>query len=577
MNGKGSVVIVAPNSFERVIGRSWENQFQVVTKTGHLASLTNLDTLFNRPVATIGLDRGWKGTNPMAGYYLESFLKLNGYEAHAVFEWEDDEQVCRAMRSDPLAVAFSTTYVTDNEMLASCVSALRGVVGTVPIVVGGPYIWKQRLQMLRDDVVDQQRVKKWQDIGVDVVADCLFSPWTEAILREPIYVASEFGEYTLLRILEAQSEGALRREIVSIPNLVLATKDGSWHATPTVPEPVNLNENYTRWDLVDRVPSMVPIRTSIGCPYRCRYCDFIELHPKVVKRDPASIACELKLAKARGQSFFNLIDDNIFLTQARIADLTRTIRENEMNIIWGGFFRVDRIDESNIDDIYASGCRFGMCGIESGDDGQLERMRKGCHREEIARGIDLATAIGIKLVLTFIVGYPGETQHTIDSSLDFISGMATQHKSYSSFQVYPFYLLPNTAADDLEYRKLFHLTGRHGDWSHDSMNADEARSVWAPYMFRHVQTLPYDYYATDCPSWWTVGKRNAGFALRRQLTLDFLDRADDACIQENFSALYGLVHEQRGSRQRIPRWDTVLADRSLQPGERMPRVRLGSG
>jgi len=182
MNGKGSVVVVAPNSFERVIGRSWENQFQVVTKTGHLASLTNLDTLFNRPVATIGLDRGWKGTNPMAGYYLESFLKLNGYEAHAVFEWEDDEQVCRAMRSDPLAVAFSTTYVTDNEMLASCVSALRGVVGTVPIVVGGPYIWKQRLQMLRDGVVDQQRVKKWQDIGVDVVADCLFSPWTEAIL-----------------------------------------------------------------------------------------------------------------------------------------------------------------------------------------------------------------------------------------------------------------------------------------------------------------------------------------------------------------------------------------------------------
>jgi len=286
---------------------------------------------------------------------------------------------------------------------------------------------------------------------------------------------------------------------------------------------------------------------------------------------------ELKLAKARGQSFFNLIDDNIFLTQARIADLTRTIREHEMNIIWGGFFRVDRIDESNIDDIYASGCRFGMCGIESGDDGQLERMRKGCHREEIARGIELATAAGIKLVLTFIVGYPGETQHTIDSSLAFINDMATEHKSYSSFQVYPFYLLPNTAADDLEYRKLFHLRGRHGAWSHDSMNADEARSCWAPYMFRHVRTLPYDYYATDCPSWWNVAKRNAGFALRRQLTLDFLDKADDDCIQEHFSALYGLLHEQREGAYAIPRWDTVLAERSSQPGERMPRVRLGSG
>lgn len=577
MSSTRSVVVVAPNSFERVIGRSWENQFQIVTQTGHLASLTNLDTLFNRPSASICLDRGWKSTNPMAGYYLESFLKLNGYEAHSVFEWEDDDHFIQAMKSDPLAIAFSTTYVTDNEMLAACVNALRRVVGTVPIIVGGPYIWKQRLQMLRDGVADRQRVKEWEDSGVDVVAECLFGPRTEAILREPIYVASEFGEYTLVRLLDALKQGSLGREIISIPNVVLATKDGSWHATPTVPEPVNLDRDYTRWDLVDTVPSMVPIRTSIGCPYRCRYCDFIELHPKVLKRTPSSMMCELQLAKTRGQSFFNLIDDNIFLTKARITDLTTTIRENEIDIIWGGFFRVDRIDEDNIDDIYASGCRFGMCGIESGDDGQLERMRKGCNRAEIARGIELATAAGIKLVLTFIVGYPGETQGTIDSSLAFINGMTTKNKSYSSFQLYPFYLLPNTAADELEYRKLFHLQGRHGAWSHDSMNSEEARSVWAPYMFRSISTLPYDYYATDCPAWWDVEKRNEGFRLRRQLTVDFLDKAGDARLQEDFCDLYSLLHEDRGTAHSIPHWNTVLAERSLQPGNRMPRARLGAG
>lgn len=106
MSTKGSVVIVAPNSFERVIGRSWENQFQIVTKTGHLASLTNLDALFNSPATSVCLDRGWKSTNPMAGYYLESFLKLNGYDAQSVFEWEDDDRFIQAMKSDPLAIAF---------------------------------------------------------------------------------------------------------------------------------------------------------------------------------------------------------------------------------------------------------------------------------------------------------------------------------------------------------------------------------------------------------------------------------------------------------------------------------------
>jgi anaerobic magnesium-protoporphyrin IX monomethyl ester cyclase len=577
MSIKGSVVIVAPNSFERVIGRSWENQFQIVTKTGHLASLTNLDTLFNRPSADVPLDRGWKSTNPMAGYYLESFLKINGYDAHAVFDWDDDDQFLRAMKSDPLAIAFSTTYVTDNEMLASCVAAIRNVVGTLPIIVGGPYIWKQRLQMLRDGVAERQRVKDWEEAGVDVMAGCLFGPKSEAILRDPIYIASEFGEHTLARILEALSKQSLRRDLFSIPNLVIATRDGGWHATATLPEPVNLDEDYTRWDMVETVPSMVPIRTSIGCPYKCRYCDFIELHPTVIKRAPSSIMRELQLAKARGRSFFNLIDDNIFLTKARIMDLTRTIREHEIDVIWGGFFRVDRIDEDNIQDIYASGCRFGMCGIESGDDGQLERMRKGCRRLEIARGIELATAAGIKLVLTFIVGYPGETRDTIDSSVALINDMATGNKSYSSFQIYPFYLLPNTAADDLEYRKEFHLRGRHGEWSHDSMNSEEARTTWSPYMFRQIDSLPYDYYATDCPGWWDVKKRNEGFRLRRRLTVSFLDRAGDARLQEDFEDLYRLLHEGRSAPPSAPRWDTVLADRSMQPGERTPRVRLGAG
>ena len=173
----------------------------------------------------------------MAGYYLESFLKLNGYDAHAVFEWEDDEQMCQAMKSDPLAVAFSTTYVTDNEMLASCVSALRRVIGTLPIIIGGPYIWKQRLQMLRDGAVDQQRVKEWQDIGVDVVAGMFVWAKDRGDSPEPIYVASEFGEYTLLRILEALTKASLRREIVSIPNLVLATNDGCWHGRRRTPSP----------------------------------------------------------------------------------------------------------------------------------------------------------------------------------------------------------------------------------------------------------------------------------------------------------------------------------------------------
>lgn len=121
-----------------------------------------------------------------------------------------------------------------------------------------------------------------------------------------------------------------------------------------------------------------------------------------------------------------------------------------------------------------------MCGIQSADDGQLERMRKGCQQEEIFRGIELSTSAGIKLVLTLIVGYPGETQASIDTTVSFLNRHTTTNKGYSCFQVYPFYLLPNTAVDALEYRKLFDLRGRYASWSHNTMDSERATHVGAP-------------------------------------------------------------------------------------------------
>src|SRR3990167_7710839 len=127
-----AVVIVAPNSFSRFLGVAFENQFQVITKTGHLASFPNLDILVNWP--TQKLDDGYKDANPMAGYYLESFLKQRGYDVHVVFDWETDNDILQAMKADPIAVCFSTTYVTDSLLLADCVGALRHVVPDVPII-----------------------------------------------------------------------------------------------------------------------------------------------------------------------------------------------------------------------------------------------------------------------------------------------------------------------------------------------------------------------------------------------------------------------------------------------------------
>ena len=141
-----------------------------------------------------------------------------------------------------------------------------------------------------------------------------------------------------------------------------------------------------------------------------------------------SIAAEIELAKRRSARFFGFVDDNIFLSKQRIKHITKTMLERELGVVWGGFFRVDRIDEDNVNEIAASGCAFGLCGIESGDDGQLDRMGKGCTADEARRGIELSTGAGISLNLSILIGFPGETRESIDNTIAFLNGVSNDHR-----------------------------------------------------------------------------------------------------------------------------------------------------
>jgi radical SAM superfamily enzyme YgiQ (UPF0313 family) len=284
-------------------------------------------------------------------------------------------------------------------------------------------------------------------------------------------------------------------------------------------------------------------------------------------RTAASIAAEIDLAKRRSGRFFAFVDDNIFLSKRRIAELTDILLGQSMGIAWGGFFRVDRIDESNVDALAESGCRFGLCGIESLDESQLGRMRKNCNPAEVVRGIDLATSVGMNLNLSLLVGYPGETRGSIDNTIEALNRLELTNKGFASWLAYPLYVLPGTAVDRVEYRRQFNLVGRRAEWIHDTMSAEEAGSYWSNYLYEGIEGLPYHYYAGDVPSFWSVDRRQRGFGARRELTRCFLAGKSDEGIQRSFDRLYREIRDGAGGAD-IPAWQTVLEERSRQPGAR---------
>lgn len=550
------VLVVAPNPFEDAKAPAYDFDFCLKTQSGHPASLSNLVRVFN-PVGSSRspLANRWEAAHPLAGYYLESFLKTHGYDARVVFKLDEAGSWAAGSPSPPVAVALSTTFITTVTELVRTVLRVRSGVGPdVPIVIGGQFVWKHHLWG-PDRFAGRTKFEGWPEL------EPLFDPLGDPVIRDAIYVASEFGEHTLLRLLEAIRRGArTTAELSDVQNLVLWTPDG-WRVTRRAQEPVDLDGEFTRWDLVDEMPAkMVPVRTSVGCPHQCEFCDFVAVHSRLRLRSASSIVEELRLIAARGGTSISFMDDNALSSPRRARALAAAISGSELGLRWVGYLRADRVNEEDGVVLAKSGLMYAWCGIESGDPEMLRTMRKRSEPERARAGIASLTAAGIHVLASFVLGFPGETRTSVDASVAFLNGLRRDARERVEYMMFPFYLLPGSPVDSPERRHELGLTGLLDRWQHATMSAEDVRARWAPYFFRGVEAGYY--HGGENSALLGTARRTDAIAQRKALTLAFFDGESDEAIQDRFGALYGALRLTVGE---VPGWRSCLAPRELQP------------
>lgn len=117
-------------------------------------------------------------------------------------------------------------------------------------------------------------------------------------------------------------------------------------------------------------------------------------------------------------------------------------------IIKGGWykkllFRVAlRVNENILDldllnHLKAAGVWFIMYGVESGNQGMLDRMHKNTTVEEIRRAFRLTHSVDIKTEAYFVIGLPGETPHTILDSYNLYKGIKPYWAGFSRAMPFP--------------------------------------------------------------------------------------------------------------------------------------------
>ena len=209
--------------------------------------------------------------------------------------------------------------------------------------------------------------------------------------------------------------------------------------------------------------------SSQGCAFRCAFCsDPFVYGRKWVGLEPTRMAMRLKELWDRYHfNDVNFQDETFFTRARRVQALADHIVRSGMNITWAATMRADqgvRLPE----DVWArckqSGLRRLLVGVESGSNEMLQRIRKDIRIEQVFHTAGRMLKYGIAGHFPFIVGFPDESDASIQATLD----CAKRLRSLSPDFLTPIYYFKPYPGSELVIEAVargFQLPGTLEAWS----------------------------------------------------------------------------------------------------------------
>jgi radical SAM superfamily enzyme YgiQ (UPF0313 family) len=225
-------------------------------------------------------------------------------------------------------------------------------------------------------------------------------------------------------------------------------------------------------------PIYFPLAAGQGCGQRCAFCDFRGLFPKPRMRDTRSIVEEIRTIPLRhGARRLYFTDDNLFVSRKRAREICQALIDADLQVRWRGMIRASIVDEEIADLMARSGCFEVLLGIESGDVEMLQRMRKKVTPEAILTGLERLNRHGINTKSTFLVGYPGETEASVQRTVDLLNAYPTSGPAVHRYMIFSFAVLPLSEVAQTGVREQYNLRGYGWRWKHDTMDAATADTL----------------------------------------------------------------------------------------------------
>lgn len=164
------------------------------------------------------------------------------------------------------------------------------------------------------------------------------------------------------------------------------------------------------------------MHTSRGCPFRCNFCDRIQVlfaNGKQRYFSARRVVDEMEAVKQAGAKEIYFDDDNFTTNKAHVLALCDEIVRRRVGLPWSAMCDAIALTPEVLARMAAAGCIGIKFGLDSADTQVLNAIKKPLKLVNLEKVVDAAKALRIKTHMSVVLGLTGETPKTLQATFDY--------------------------------------------------------------------------------------------------------------------------------------------------------------
>lgn len=229
-----------------------------------------------------------------------------------------------------------------------------------------------------------------------------------------------------------------------------------------------------------------------GCPFKCTFCSTASFFGRTYRlKSPAKLLSELdELSRRYGITDFKLNHDLFTVNRKKVIAFCNAIRGK--GYTWGVSARIDCVDEELLCLMREAGCTGIYFGLETGSARMQKISQKKLDLSLVEPILDVTERLGMRTIVSFITGYPEETEMDQNQSLDLLGLSFKRNRILFTTQLHMLTPEPGTALD-LKYGNDLRYDGYLTDFNALSLRPSDTELIKNnPDIF-----MTYHYYPTE--------------------------------------------------------------------------------